>query len=159
MLSLEILEANFHTKSEIMIRTSPRQIFPLTGAERRGLVSVEAKKWHGNIVFKLISVDVRDGQGSREESRLYIEGDSSVYNRGGVMRELRDPFLHALESEATYVQEDEADEAAEEAAEEMQRERARPKDLDQGGGMYAYERMWYGARDAVDRVKAKLFIK
>jgi hypothetical protein len=36
-------------------------------------------------------VDVPAASGA--EQRLYLEGDSKVYHRGGVINELRDPFL------------------------------------------------------------------
>lgn len=49
-----------------------QMIFPLTGSDRRGLVSVEAKKWHGKIRFKLLALDVGDRIG-REEQRIYLE--------------------------------------------------------------------------------------
>lgn len=130
-----------------------QMIFPLTGADRRGLVSVEAKKWKGTIVFKLLTVDVRDG---RDESRVYLEGDSSVYNRGGVMRELRDPFLHALESEAQFAAEDEIDEAEEDRREDEEKARRRPKALEAGGGMFFYERIYYAIRSQIDHLRVRL---
>lgn len=116
-------------------------IFPLTGSERRGLVSIEAKKrkvcglrsvglgtpvyivtctvsWtarsgtvkssvilvplphvvspvpfttQGQYVFKLIAVDVPTLSG--DEQRIFIEGGPAIYSRGGILDELRDPFL------------------------------------------------------------------
>lgn len=45
----------------------------------------------GRYVFKLLAVDVPAAEGS--EQRLFIDGDNSIYSRGGVMSELRDPFL------------------------------------------------------------------
>jgi hypothetical protein len=134
-------------------------IFPLTGSLRRGLVSVEAKKWKGDIVYKLLAVDVSGAGASpadREEQRLYLKGDSTVFHRGGVIAELRDPFLHALEmEEGQYLKEDLEDEQREEREEEAERERGRPKSLEQGGGMFLYERVYYGARDALHRLQAR----
>ncbi len=43
-------------------------------------------------MFKLLAVDVPSAAGS--EQRIYLEGDARVYDRGSVMRELRDPFLN-----------------------------------------------------------------
>ena len=46
----------------------------------------------GLYVFKLLAVDVPSAAGP--EQRIYLEGDERIYNRGSVMRELRDPFLN-----------------------------------------------------------------
>ena len=43
-------------------------------------------------MFKLLAVDVPSAAGP--EQRIYLEGDERIYNRGSVMRELRDPFLN-----------------------------------------------------------------
>lgn len=64
---------------------------PCFPAERRGLVSLEAKKRSGHYTFKLLAVDVPAYGGG--EQRIYIEGGPSVYERGGVLNELRDPFI------------------------------------------------------------------
>jgi len=110
-------------------------IFPLKGTDKRGLVSLEAKKrkasrqlddagthdfaqmlkwWlkqvlpiaynhrhrqaptssdslQGKYGFKLLAVDVPTAEGA--EQRLFLDGDDKLYTRGGVMSELRDPFL------------------------------------------------------------------
>ena len=47
----------------------------------------------GSYLFKLLAVDVPTA--SSAEQRLYVEGDSKLYHRGGVINELRDPFLQA----------------------------------------------------------------
>ncbi|KAK9809820.1 hypothetical protein WJX73_009764 [Symbiochloris irregularis] len=90
-----------------------QMIFPLTGSDRRGLVSLEAKKRGGSYLFKLLAVDVPTSSGA--EQRLFLEGDARAYDRGGVMRELRDPFLQALAMREAYEEEDDVDDAAEEA--------------------------------------------
>eukprot|EP00884_Botryococcus_braunii_P014833 jgi/Botrbrau1/23350/Bobra.0051s0009.1 len=77
-----------------------QMIFPLTGAERRGLVSLEAKKRKGKYVYKLLAVDVPAAGG--QEQRLYVEGNERLYNRGSVVKELRDPFLNAVALKETY---------------------------------------------------------
>ena len=46
----------------------------------------------GKLVYKLLAVDVPAAPGA--EQRLYLEGDESVYNRGSVISELRDPFVN-----------------------------------------------------------------
>ncbi len=45
----------------------------------------------GNYLFKLLAVDVPTA--SSAEQRLYVEGDAKLYHRGGVINELRDPFI------------------------------------------------------------------
>ena len=45
----------------------------------------------GSYLFKLLAVDVPTA--SSAEQRLYVEGDSKLYHRGGVINELRDPFI------------------------------------------------------------------
>ena len=45
----------------------------------------------GKYGFKLLAVDVPTAQGA--EQRLFLDGDDKLYTRGGVMSELRDPFL------------------------------------------------------------------
>ena len=47
----------------------------------------------GNYLFKLLAVDVPTA--SSAEQRLYVEGDAKLYHRGGVINELRDPFIQA----------------------------------------------------------------
>lgn len=46
----------------------------------------------GAYVFKLLALDVPSAAGP--EQRIYLEGDEKIYNRGSVIRELRDPFLN-----------------------------------------------------------------
>ncbi|KAL4452340.1 hypothetical protein ABPG75_008002 [Micractinium tetrahymenae] len=128
-----------------------QMIFPLKGAERRGLVSLEAKKRHGQLRFKLLAVDVPCAAGG--EQRIFLEGGPSLYERGGVLSVLRDPFIRALSMEEAFLAEDEAEDAAEE------RERAaaasaaaataaakQPKPMDQGGGLYFWEKVELGAK-------------
>lgn len=43
-------------------------------------------------MFKLLALDVPSAAGP--EQRIYLEGDEKIYNRGSVIRELRDPFLN-----------------------------------------------------------------
>lgn len=46
----------------------------------------------GKYVYKLLAVDVPAASG--QEQRLYVEGNDRIYNRGSVVKELRDPFLN-----------------------------------------------------------------
>ncbi|KAI3438198.1 hypothetical protein D9Q98_000635 [Chlorella vulgaris] len=130
-----------------------QMIFPLKGSERRGLVSLEAKKRHGQLRFKLLAVDVPSVSGG--EQRIFLEGGPGLYERGGVLDVLRDPFIKALSMEDVFMAEDEAEDAEEwrqaDAAAAAQQAKAAaraPKPLDQGGGMYFHERVWLGARRA-----------
>eukprot|EP00891_Asterochloris_glomerata_P002836 jgi/Astpho2/2836/Aster-00996 len=66
-------------------------LFPLKGTERRGIVSLEAKKRQGRYSFKLLAVDVPSAVGRQQ--RIFLEGDEKGYSRGGIMGELRDPFI------------------------------------------------------------------
>jgi hypothetical protein len=135
-------------------------LFPLKGAERRGLVSLEAKKRKGKYHFKLLAVDVPTA--ARGEQRVFLEGDQHRYERGGIMSELRDPFLRALDAKTqnAFEQEDEQDEA-EEDAQEAQEQRTReaqrllkgPRPLDQGGGMFFWERLWHSLQGLLSRAK------
>lgn len=88
-------------------------IFPLRGSERRGLVSVEAKKKGGRLRMTLLAVDVPMPAALGGEQRLFIEGGPRAYSRGGVLDELRRPFLAALTSEESVEAEEEAEEQRE----------------------------------------------
>ncbi|RMZ52029.1 hypothetical protein APUTEX25_001223, partial [Auxenochlorella protothecoides] len=117
-------------------------IFPLRGSERKGLASLEAKKRKGKYVFKLIAVDVPTLSGP--DQRLFIEGGPAIYQRGGILDELRDPFIKAIAAEDAFVREDEADdaaEAAEEAHAAANKAATGPQPLEAGGGMYFWERV------------------
>lgn len=126
-------------------------LFPLKGTERRGIVSLEAKKRQGRYSFKLLAVDVPSAVGRQQ--RIFLEGDEKGYSRGGIMGELRDPFIRVQQAEQHFEVEDDLDEAADEAEEALNRRIAdakkalhRPKPLDDGGGMYFYERAWHSLR-------------
>lgn len=64
----------------------------------------------GRYVWKLLAVDIRPAgaalhssgssssahtvsSGNPDGERIYVEGDLAMYKRGGVLSELRDPFL------------------------------------------------------------------
>jgi hypothetical protein len=104
-------------------------IFPLKGTERRGLVSVEAKKKRGAMKMTLLAVDVPMPQALGGEQRLYIVGGPSAYSRGSVLDELRRPFLAALSSEDVVEAEEEAEEEREERQAALDDEVAERKSL------------------------------
>ncbi|KAL7146663.1 hypothetical protein ABFS83_06G056500 [Erythranthe nasuta] len=91
-------------------------IFPIQGSERKGLVSVEAKKKKGQYDMKLLAVDIPMASGP--DQRLFLIGDEEEYRiGGGLISELRDPVVKALaaakEFEARDEKEDEEDAARE----------------------------------------------
>lgn len=45
----------------------------------------------GKYAFKLLAVDVPSAAGG--EQRVFLDGSDQIYARGGVMSELRDPFV------------------------------------------------------------------
>ena len=45
----------------------------------------------GRYSFKLLAVDVPSAVGRQQ--RIFLEGDEKGYSRGGIMGELRDPFI------------------------------------------------------------------
>lgn len=90
-----------------------QMIFPLRGSERRGLVSVEAKKRKGKYDFKLLAVDVPSALGG--EQRIFLVGGPSLYNQaGGVLTELREPFVRALTLQEAHDAEDDSEDRIEE---------------------------------------------
>ena len=70
-----------------------QMIFPLKGTDRKGLVSLEAKKRRGTLKLSLLAVDVPLPASQGGEQRVYIQGGPKAYERGGVLNELRRPFL------------------------------------------------------------------
>lgn len=79
-------------------------IFPIRGSERRGIVSVQAKKRRGKHELKLVAVDVPTAAG--KDQRIYVVGGPKQYERGGILGELRDPFLRAVSMEDAFARED-----------------------------------------------------
>jgi hypothetical protein len=83
-------------------------LFPVSGAhDRRGLVSVEAKKVGGEYVFKLLAVDVPSKSGS--ETRIYLAGDDAAYSKHAILAELRDPLIAAMAAQPAHEAEDETE--------------------------------------------------
>ncbi|KAD5961533.1 hypothetical protein R6Q59_014306 [Mikania micrantha] len=87
-------------------------IFPIRGAEMKGLVSVEVKNKKGKYDMKLLSVDLPMATGP--DQRLFLIGDEEEYRiGGGLISELRDPVVKAMaaakEFEARDIKEDKED--------------------------------------------------
>jgi hypothetical protein len=108
-----------------------QMIFPLRGSDRRGLVSVEAKKRKGKYDFKLLAVDVPSALGG--EQRIFLVGGPSIYDAGGVLTELREPFVRALTLQESHDAEDDSEDRVEE----------KKDGIDGGrGGMWPHERLF-----------------
>lgn len=76
-----------------------------------------------------------------------------------MLRHWKSFLQQAIALKDTYEREDEIDDAAEEAEETRhEQERAaaqalaKPKPLDQGGGLYFYERVYWGTRELLSRI-------
>ena len=83
-------------------------LFPVSGAhDRRGLVSVEAKKVGGEYVFKLLALDVPSKGGV--ETRVYLAGDDAAYSKHAILAELRDPLIAAMAAQPAHEAEDETE--------------------------------------------------
>ena len=58
-------------------------VFPIKGSERRGLVSINAKKMvqfpSASIKFKMLAIDVADSGGDTD--RIYLEGGDRIYGK------------------------------------------------------------------------------
>jgi len=143
-------------------------IFPLKGTERRGLVSVEAKKRHGQMRMSLLAVDVPLPQALGGEQRFYVEGGPKSYARGGVLDELRRPFLAALTSEDAAEADDEALEASEKRRARIEaslKSTAEEETMEPGGraesgtgsgsGMSLVERAYLGTREWLGSVRRR----
>lgn len=99
-------------------------IFPIKGAERKGLVNVEVKKKKGKYDMKLLAVDVPMASGP--DQRLYVIGDEEEYRvGGGLISVLRDPVVKAMAATKEFdnLDEIEEEEDAERERQEAERER------------------------------------
>ncbi|XP_027367514.1 uncharacterized protein LOC113873550 [Abrus precatorius] len=102
-------------------------IFPITGSEKKGLVSVEVKKKKGQYDMKLLAIDVPMASGP--DQRLYLIGDEEEYRvGGGLISELRDPVVKAMAATKEF---DDLDEIEEEADAERERQEAERKDREE----------------------------
>jgi hypothetical protein len=80
-------------------------IFPITGGERCGLVSIEVKKKKGQYDFKLLAVDIPT---AGAEHRVYVIGDEAEYRvGGGLISVLRDPIVKAMAAQKEFEERDE----------------------------------------------------
>ncbi|KAI3748933.1 hypothetical protein L6452_12375 [Arctium lappa] len=110
-------------------------IFPIRGAEMKGLVSVEVKNKKGKYDMKLLSVDIPMATGP--DQRLFLIGDEEEYRvGGGLISELRDPVVKAMaaakEFEARDIKEDKED-AERELAEAERKHREEVEKIEREG--------------------------
>ncbi|KAG0610564.1 hypothetical protein M758_7G075700 [Ceratodon purpureus] len=83
-------------------------IFPISGTERKGLVSIEVKKKKGQYDFKLLAVDIPT---AGAEHRVYLIGDENEYQvGGGLISVLRDPIVKAMAAQKEFEEHDEKEE-------------------------------------------------
>ncbi|XP_047316159.1 uncharacterized protein LOC124919848 [Impatiens glandulifera] len=110
-------------------------IFPIRGSERKGLVSVEVKNKKGEYDMKLLAVDIPMSSGP--DQRLFLIGDEEEYRiGGGLIGELRDPVLKALNAVKEFEDRDEMEDkedAARELREAEQRHLEEIEKLDKSG--------------------------
>ncbi|MQM06624.1 hypothetical protein Taro_039449 [Colocasia esculenta] len=103
-------------------------IFPIRGSERRGLVSVEAKKKKGQYNIKLLAVDIPMATGP--DQRIFLIGDEIEYKvGGGLISELRDPIVKAMAAEKEFEDLDVKEEEEDEKRELEEEERKRQKEM------------------------------
>ncbi|XP_042481322.1 uncharacterized protein LOC122061870 [Macadamia integrifolia] len=109
-------------------------IFPIRGSERKGLVSVEAKKKKGQYDMKLLAVDIPLSAGP--DQRLFLLGDEEEYKiGGGLIAELRDPIVKAMAAEKEFEaldQKEEEEDAEKELQEAEKKNREETEKLERG---------------------------
>lgn len=100
-------------------------IFPITGAERKGLVSIEVKKKKGQYDFKLLAVDIPT---AGVDHRVYLIGDEKEYLvGGGLIADLRDPIVKAMAAQKEFEERDDKEEE-DDLQREWQEEQARERE-------------------------------
>ncbi|KAL0714579.1 hypothetical protein Bca4012_021558 [Brassica carinata] len=108
-------------------------LFPVQGAERKGLVSVEVKKKKGQYDMKLLAVDIPMASGP--DQRVFLIGDEEEYRvGGGLISELRDPVVKAMAAAKEFdnldrIEEEEDEEREVQEAERKQREETEEREL------------------------------
>ena len=116
-------------------------VFELRGTRKRGVVSFGARKWGGEYALPILSLELDSRNG--ETYRLFLEGGSSEFE-ASVLPSLRAPLEATTINEEFKRTKTLADERAAATAAALVAERraaSSPKPLDEGGGMYAHERV------------------
>ena len=76
-------------------------MLPIAYNHRHRQAPTSSDSLQGKYGFKLLAVDVPTAEGA--EQRLFLDGDDKIYTRGGVMSELRDPFLRVSSNAKHHV--------------------------------------------------------
>ncbi|KAF3782729.1 hypothetical protein EJ110_NYTH24452 [Nymphaea thermarum] len=104
-------------------------IFPISGSERKGLVSVEVKKKKGQYDMRLLAVDIPVTTGA--DQRLFLVGNEEEYKiGGGLIYELRDPIIKAMAAEKEFEDIDQKEEEEEAERELQEEERKRQEEIE-----------------------------
>eukprot|EP00873_Tetraselmis_striata_P001036 jgi/Tetstr1/421300/TSEL_012273.t1 len=111
-----------------------QMVFLLRGADARGIVAVDVRKWKGRSEFKLLALDIPSADGNNV--RIYLHGQPSQFEEGGVFDQLYAPLKTATGMQAIF----DADDKLDKQREVIARDALNPKPLHQGGGMYVWER-------------------
>lgn len=131
--------------------------FPVTGGACSGVAMVEAKKRWGRHLLKVLAVDVPSKAPLGKETRLLVHGTEALAAGaapplGQAFEEMRAPMRKVMAASRELDREDEEDDRAlreagrERAARDMADRAARaPKPLDEGGGMYVHEQLYWRA--------------
>ena len=110
-------------------------VFAVEGSQRRALASVDAKREGGELVFRVLALDIpvvaertssasspfsSERQPAGEEAgtarrRMFLEGDEASFSRGGVLPALRSALVNATAARASFDAADDVDAAAEES--------------------------------------------
>lgn len=131
--------------------------FPVAGGASSGVAMVEAKKRWGRHLFKVLAVEVPSKAPLGRATRLYVHGgDASLSGvampAGQAFEEMRVPMQKVMQASRELDREDEADDRelraqarARSAQIAADRAARAPKPLDEGGGMYVHEQMYWKA--------------
>ena len=108
-------------------------VFAVEGSQRRALASVDAKKRGGELVFRVLALDIpvvadrvasapsssyfepAEEDAARRQRRIFLEGDEAAFARGGVLPALRSVLVNASAARGAFDADDDVEAAAEEA--------------------------------------------
>jgi len=111
-----------------------QMVFLLRGADARGVVAIDVRKWKGKSEFKLLALDIPSADGNNV--RIFLHGQPSQFEKNGVFDQLYTPLKTATGMQAIF----DADDKLDRQRESIARDVLNPKPLHLGGGMYSWER-------------------
>lgn len=134
-------------------------IFRISGPDAKGVVSIEAKKKRGKHKFKLLAVDIVTSSG--EEERIFLDGSEKEYHSGGILSELRDPFLRVASAQSMYEREDDEEERLEQLSSSNpqavnQSEIPAAEPIQEDRQLYFYEWSWEYLVTQLSNMRSKL---